>query len=242
MEPLLRRIIRSSRLPSSLLISRSCTRAAIVPSRPMTGREWSFDGGDQDPLSEPANVAGQTTRCPKWGQIRCPKPAEPTVPRVSDRAPTTVAAWSRSSDQPRLGSGKGPGPSVSAHPSAIRDSLASRHPGTRMSTVDGPVTADAGTSLIERLGKRRVIASSVAAVALIGVGLAINSWLSGVSPEEAREMISRKYGYDVGECSVNEGLTETLATYSGGGTWWVCEGGGHGIITPDGRVIIGGGG
>ncbi len=60
------------RLPSSLPISRSSTRAAIVPSRPLTGREWSFDDGDQDPLSEPANVAGQTTS---------PKPLPPAATR-----------------------------------------------------------------------------------------------------------------------------------------------------------------
>src|SRR5215217_4896332 len=63
-EPEPRRTIRSSRLPSSLPISRSSTRAAIVPSRRVTGRESFFDGGTEDPLTEPANVAGQTTSAP----------------------------------------------------------------------------------------------------------------------------------------------------------------------------------
>jgi hypothetical protein len=58
-EPLLRRTIRSSRLPSSLLISRSPTRAANLASRPTTGRERSFDNDAEDPPTEPANVAGQ---------------------------------------------------------------------------------------------------------------------------------------------------------------------------------------
>jgi len=63
-EPLLRRIIRSRRLPSSFVISRSSTRAAIVPSRPITGREPPFGSRDRDPLPKPANVAGQTTSRP----------------------------------------------------------------------------------------------------------------------------------------------------------------------------------
>jgi len=61
-EPEPRRMTRSSRLPSSLLIARSSTRVAIVHSRPITGRESLFDSAREDPLSNPANVAGQTTR------------------------------------------------------------------------------------------------------------------------------------------------------------------------------------
>ena len=68
-EPLLRRMIRNSRLPSSFVIGRSSTRAAIVPSPPMTGREWSFDGEQQDPLTKPANVAGQSGRTPFIGPL-----------------------------------------------------------------------------------------------------------------------------------------------------------------------------
>ena len=49
--PTPRRTIRSSRLPSSLLISRSSTRAAIVPSRPITGRERDFDSNTRGPFN-----------------------------------------------------------------------------------------------------------------------------------------------------------------------------------------------
>src|SRR5262249_56141207 len=66
-EPLVRRIIRSSRLPSSLLISRSSTRAAIVSSRSIVDRDSLFDSSDRDPLREPANVAGQTTSRRRYG-------------------------------------------------------------------------------------------------------------------------------------------------------------------------------
>jgi hypothetical protein len=69
-EPLSRRTIRSSRLPSSLLISRSSTRVAIVPSLPITGRKHAFDTKAEDPSTKPANVAGQSTS---------PKPATHSV-------------------------------------------------------------------------------------------------------------------------------------------------------------------
>jgi len=74
-EPEPRRMIRKSRLPSSLLIERSSTRAAIVPSRSMIDRESLFDAGGEDPLSNPANVAGHTTRLTVGGVVGTPLPA-----------------------------------------------------------------------------------------------------------------------------------------------------------------------
>jgi len=60
-EPELRRTIRSSRFPSSALISRSFTRAAMEASRSPTDRDSLFYDGGAGPPFNPANVAGRST-------------------------------------------------------------------------------------------------------------------------------------------------------------------------------------
>jgi hypothetical protein len=61
-EPVPRRTIRSSRLPSSGVISRSSTLAAIFPSRSRTDAGKRPSAANAETLLwKPANVAGHTT-------------------------------------------------------------------------------------------------------------------------------------------------------------------------------------
>ena len=55
------RTMRSSRLPSSLLVLRSCTRTAMGTSRLRDDRDYPFCGRARGPSLNPANVAGHTT-------------------------------------------------------------------------------------------------------------------------------------------------------------------------------------
>ncbi|MEX2195204.1 MAG: hypothetical protein WD844_07940 [Thermoleophilaceae bacterium] len=65
-EPLPRRTIRNRRLPSSLLISRSSTLAAILASRsPITFGKPLRRRRPRPWLWKPANVAGHTTSSPE---------------------------------------------------------------------------------------------------------------------------------------------------------------------------------
>src|SRR5271156_3226331 len=62
-DPDVRLTIRSSRLPSSLVISRNCTLAAIDPPRSSVDLDQGLRRQHHHPwLSNPANVAGSPTR------------------------------------------------------------------------------------------------------------------------------------------------------------------------------------
>jgi hypothetical protein len=63
-EPLLRRMIRNSRLPSSLLIARTRTLAAMIAPRAVNGRHGDSRSITTLPAGNEANVAGHGTSSP----------------------------------------------------------------------------------------------------------------------------------------------------------------------------------
>jgi hypothetical protein len=71
-EPLVCRTMRSSRLPSSFVISRSFTRAAMWASRSLDDRDHHFYDDARRPFTNPANVAGCTTRLAPWQRAEQP--------------------------------------------------------------------------------------------------------------------------------------------------------------------------